>query len=122
MTGLYFYQDSYEITFLQFFKDGRVMSFGKNTRYGEYFNTVSQFRIESDKVDYLVGRYWIGEDNRIKIKLEGEYKIEYRGTIKNVDTFDLVCRCQFTNHRKVVTFRRFSVREHLVHFTMQKRL
>ena len=122
MTGLYYYHDSFEITFINLYDDGKALSFGKNTRYGEYFTTLSQLRVESDKVDYLYGRYWITEGNSIRIKLDGEYKIDYRGTIQKDDTIDMVCRCPYTHYRKVVIFRRFSEREHLVHFQMRKRL
>jgi hypothetical protein len=115
MTGLFYYHDSDEITFIQFYEDGRVTSIGKNSRFDRNMSTSYWHKIQSDKVDYLYGRYWIGEGNRIKIKLEGEYRVDYRGTIKNDDTLGLVTRCQYTNYRKAVTFRRFSEREHIIH-------
>ena len=122
MEGLYYYHDYDEISFIQFYEDGRAMFFGKSIRFGHQFTTSNWVKIESDKVVYLYGRYWIGDGNRIKIKLVGEFRLEYRGRIMNIYTLELIYRCQYTNSRKVVTFRRFSERKHLVYTQLQKRL
>lgn len=122
ITGLFYYHDSFEITFIQFYEDGRVTSIGKNSRFDRNLSTSYWHRIESDKVDYLYGWYHIGEGKRIRIRVEGEYSMKYYGTIKDNNTIELVCRCPHTNYRKVVTFRRFSEREHLIRFEMQKKL
>lgn len=122
MKGLYYYPDCDELSFIKFYDDGQAMSFGKNTRYGLHSTTTNGVRIESDKVDYLYGRYWLVEGNTIKLKLEGEYRLDYRGRIKNDGTLELFCHCRITNHRKMVTFTRFSEREHLEYTQLQKRL
>lgn len=122
MNRLYYYGDGDEIIFLQLYEDGRAMSFGKNTRYGQHLTTSIGVKIESDKVDYLVGQYWITEGCTIRVRMDGEYRVDYRGRVKNDGTMELICRCRITNFRKMVTFYRFSEREHLVYNQLQKRL
>ena len=116
MEGLFYHHDSDGLTFLRFFSDGRVISFGKSTRFDQVLLTFPRFRVESDKVHYSRGIYHIDIWDNIRIVLKGCLgKMEYNGFIRDEDTIDLLYSCPFTCARKLVTFLRYSIDEHIIH-------
>lgn len=116
MEGLFYNHDADSNTFLRFYPDGRVISYGKYTRFDQVLQTFPRFRVESDKVHFSRGIYHTDIWDNIRIVLKGYYgKIEYNGFIRDEDTVDLFYNCPFTCARKLVTFIRFSASEHIIH-------
>lgn len=123
MEGLFYNHDNDGITFLRLYPDGKVISFGKSTRFDQVLPSFPYFRIDTDKTHFASGAYQIEDGGGIKIRVDGNFGItDYRGTIRNNDVLWLNCRCPFTNHRKCEKFRRFSEAEHIIHFEVSKRI
>lgn len=117
MEGLFFYHDSDGITYLNFYPDGRIISYGKYTKLNQPLQTFPGYRIETDNVHYSRGFYQLDFGGGINIYLKGRFgKMVYRGTIQDENTIDLSYSCPFTNFRKSATFLRYSPGEHIIHF------
>lgn len=123
MDGLFYYHDGDGITFLRLYADGRVISYGKSTKFDQFLQTFPWFRVESDKILFAKGKYKVEKEARIRILVIGEYgKMDYHGRILDADTMALFCRCRFTNYRKSETYRRFSDEKHIIHFEVSDSL
>jgi hypothetical protein len=115
MEGLFYYHDSDSLTFLRFYADGRVVSYGKSIRFDQGLPSFPWLRVDSDRVNFGWGNYYVDAEVRIRIRAEGTLgNIDYIGTIHSKDRIDIRCRCPITNHRKMETFRRFSVKENVI--------
>jgi len=119
MEGLFYYHDSDGITYLSFYPDGRVISYGKYSKLNQLLQTFPGFRIETDTVLYSRGFYQLDFGGGINIYLKGEYgKMVYRGTILDQNTIELSYRCPITNFEKTATFFRFSSHPHIIHIEL----
>jgi hypothetical protein len=119
MEGLYWYNDADGITFLFFYKDGRVMSYNKYNRFDQHINSFPGLSVESEKVHRFRGIYQVDLWDNIRIVIKGDLgKMEYKGFIRDEDTVDLFCRCPFTWAKKSGTFVRCSLRKDLIHMEL----
>lgn len=114
MAGLFYYEDADGITFLFFFKDKRVISYNRYSRFGQQFHSFLEFRVESDTVYVLRGFYELDIVGHMRIVINGYFSIEYRGLITDDDTLDLLCRCPYTWAQKSVTFVRCAERKNVI--------
>lgn len=122
MKGLFYCDDADGITFLRFNPDGSVILYGKSVKLDRFLPSVPGPRVDSEKVNFGQGKYYVDSDGRIRIIVEGTLgKVDYRGTIQNEDRIDFRYRCPITNHRNVETFQRFSENEHIHRFKVNKR-
>ncbi len=93
MEGLFYNHDNDGLTFLRLFPDGKVLSFGKSTKFEHPLPPFPYFQVVTDKTLFASGSYQIEED-RIKIRVIGDYgTIDFQGTIRENDTMYLNCRC-----------------------------
>ena len=122
MEGLFYNHDNDGLTFLRLFADGRVIAYGKSTKFDPPLQTFSWFRVDTDRTLFASGIYQIEDGDKLKIRVIGDYgAIDYRGTIRDKDTLYLNCRCPSTNYRKSEKYFRFSEKEHIINFEVSHR-
>ena len=108
MENLYWHQDIEGITFLLFYKDGRVISYNRYNRFDQHFHLVP-FR----------GIYQVDLWDNIRIVLKGDLgKLDYKGFIRDDETVHLFSRCPFTWAKKQATFVRCSLLKDLIHMEL----
>jgi len=122
MKGTFFCDDADGITFLRFYPDGSVVIYGKTIVFDQILTSFPWLRVDSDRVNFGRGKYYINAKERIRIRAEGTLgKLDYREIIKNIDRIDFRFRCLITNYRKMETFQRFSEKEHIIRFEVNQR-
>jgi len=116
MEGLYYYHELDWVTFLWFYPDGRVISGDNSTKLDRFSSATQWFKAESYDVHYSRGIYQIGEGNRIRIVIKGDYgTLVYLGIIQDENTIALYCRCPITNYRKTATYLRFTEEQYIIY-------
>ena len=114
MEGLYCYQNANGITYLFFYKDGRVKSYNRYDRFDQHLLSFPGLRIESEKVHCFRGIYQVDIWDNIRIVIKTDYgKLEYRGFIRDL-MVDLFFRCPFTWAKQSATFVRCTERKHII--------
>ena len=120
MDGLFYNHDLDGITFFLFYSDGRVISFGKSTKYDQPLQTFPGFKVDSDIIHFSRGFYKVDIWDSIVITVKGNFgKIVYDGYIRD-EYIDLYYRCPFTNIKKSATYTRFSEEHHIIHFKLHQ--
>jgi hypothetical protein len=116
MEGLYYFHGLDGITFLLFYPNSRVISFGSSGQANQSSSAIQWLSRESEKIHFSRGIYHIDIWDNIRITVKGDYgTMVYRGFVRDENTIDLYCKCPFTNFKTLKTYQRFSSEHHIIH-------